>query len=263
VENLNTSSTGPKISVCAISCCGSASTMTVGSTKFLAREVSAGPVAAEHDPAGVVAPGPVEHSADALDGGRVDQRSHLDLGVERVAHLVGRGGGGDELDHVVVDVVMHDETGRHDAALTGEHPDAVPDRAFRHVSQVAGVGEHDAAGLPAEFEHGGLELLRARVHDLPGGGRAAGEADLLYLRVADERRTRFGAAQAALRGGVGLGARLVGARSPEARRRAGDHDGAAAAAGADRREHHLDGAPYAGQVDVDDVAPGAVAVTVR
>jgi acyl-CoA synthetase (AMP-forming)/AMP-acid ligase II len=74
--------------------------------------------------------------------------------------------------------------------LAGEHPDAVSDSPLSHVPQVAGVGEHDAAGLPAEFEHGGLELLGADVRDLPGGGRAAGKADLLHLRVPHQRGPR-------------------------------------------------------------------------
>ena len=57
-----------------------------------------------------------------------------------------------------------------------------------------GVGEHEARRLPAELEHGRLRVSAQVAEDLPGGGGAAGEADLLHERVADERLAGLGGA---------------------------------------------------------------------
>ena len=123
-----------------------------------------------------------------------DERAHLGLGVERVAHLHAARLLGERVDEVVVDRLLDEDAGARLAALAGGVVDR-PDRARDRRVEV-GVREDEVRALAAELERQPLDRLGAEPHDLAARLRRAGERDLVDAGVLDEigarRRTVAG-----------------------------------------------------------------------
>ena len=113
-----------------------------------------------------------------------DQRAHLRLGVERVAHLQLPRLLGERGDEVVVDRPLDEDARARFAALARRVVDR-PDRARDRRVEV-GVGEDEIRALAAQLERQALDRLGAEPHDLAARLRRAGERDLVDARMLDE-----------------------------------------------------------------------------
>ena len=140
-------------------------------------------LAAEHDLAALAA-GALDERVHALLVRLRDQRAHLRLGVERVAHLHAAGLLAERVDEVVVDRLLDEDPRARLAALAGRVVDR-PDRARDRRAEV-GVREDEVGALAAELERQPLDRLGAEPHDLAAGLRRARERDLVDAGVPDE-----------------------------------------------------------------------------
>ena len=147
---------------------------------------------AEHDLAALLARA-LDEGVHALLVRLRDQRAHLRLRVERVAHLQLPGLLGERGDEVVVDRLLDEDSRARLAALARGVVDR-PDRARDRRVEV-GVGEDEVGALAAQLQRQALDRLRAEPHDLAARLRRAGERDLVDPRMLDE---------------VGAGGRAVG-----------------------------------------------------
>ena len=112
------------------------------------------------------------------------QRTHLALGVERVAHL-DRHRAADELtDEAVVDGALDEQARAGRAHLAGAGEDA-DERAVDGRVEV-GVGEHDVGALAAELQADLLHVLGGPAHDVLADLDRARERDHVDVLVAGE-----------------------------------------------------------------------------
>ena len=140
-------------------------------------------LAAEHD-LGAFTARALDERVHALAVGLGDQRAHLRLGVQRVAHLDLAGLLGERDDELVVEPLLDEDPRARLAALAGRVVDR-PDRARDRRVEV-GVREDDVRALAAELQRQPLDRLRAEPHDLAAGLRGARERDLVDAGVPDE-----------------------------------------------------------------------------
>src|SRR5207237_6058290 len=124
------------------------------------------------------------HAVTVRDG---DQRSHLRLGIERIAaanllRVLGEPG------YELLVQRRLDEYARACLATLARRVVDRPDGARNRVVEVR-VGEDEVRALAAELERDALDRVRAEPHDLAARPRRAGEGDLVDARVPDEVRT--------------------------------------------------------------------------
>ena len=114
-----------------------------------------------------------------------DQRAHLGFAIERRTELdllcfLGHG-----FDELFVDRFLHQDAaaGGADFALIDEDAE---ERAVDGGFEI-GVGEENVGRLAAEFEGDALHSIGGLFHDDLADGGAAGEGDLVYVGMLNER----------------------------------------------------------------------------
>ena len=87
----------------------------------------------------------------------------------------------EEGDEVVVDAVLHQDSGRGgaDLAHVGHDAHMAP---FDRLVEIR-VREHDQGGFTTRFERDVLHVYAGGLHDLFAGGGGAGESDLVDIQV--------------------------------------------------------------------------------
>ena len=87
----------------------------------------------------------------------------------------------EEGDEVVVDAVLHEDSGRGGAYLAHVGHDAHM-APFDRLVKIR-VGEHDQGGFSTRFERDVLHVYAGGLHDLFTGSSGAGESDLVDIQV--------------------------------------------------------------------------------
>ncbi|MNU75126.1 hypothetical protein D3C71_646470 [compost metagenome] len=139
---------------------------------------------AARDHAAAAVPGDVDVVVGDVALSLGHRRTHLGLGVERVADAKRRDLLGQQGDEAVVDAVLHDQAARRGAALSGGEEAAVQGDGHRPLQ--VGVVQHDQRVLAAHLQlHPRLTLHRPFGHAGADGLRA-GEADPVHARMGDD-----------------------------------------------------------------------------